>query len=136
VSAAARTLDEKEESIEMDNPDGTGALTISRMTIEADSVSFDFEGKVEGYGTVFATHTFSYIGEDRSRGRVQGEARTFLEDGGLVSTPHMGTFTRDGSKVSSYFTDATNHGVVNFVIWDIDILSKAVSVRYWEVKSP
>jgi hypothetical protein len=136
VSAAARTLDEKEESIEMDNPDGTGALTISRMTIEADSVSFDFEGKVEGYGTVFATHTFSYIGEDRSRGRVQGEARTFLDDGGLVSTPHMGTFTRDGSKVSSYFTDATNHGVVNFVIWDIDILSKAVSVRYWEVKSP
>ena len=51
----------------MDNPDGTGALTISRMMIEADSVSFDFEGKVEGYGTVFATHTFSYIGEDRSR---------------------------------------------------------------------
>ena len=119
----------------MDNPDGTGALTISRMTIEADSVSFDFEGKVEGYGTVFATHTFSYISEDRSRGRVHGEARTFLEDGGLVSTPHMGTFTRDGSKVSAYFTDATNHGVVNFVIWDIDILTKAVSVRYWEVKS-
>ena len=120
----------------MDHPDGTGTLTISRMTIEANSVSFDFEGKVEGYGTVFATHTFSYVGEDRSRGRVQGEARTFLEDGGLVSTPHMGTFTRDGSKVSSYFTDATNHGVVNFVIWDIDILTKAVSVRYWEVKSP
>ena len=115
----------------MSNPDGTGALTISRMMIEADSVQPDFEGKAEGYGTVFATHTF-FIGEDRSRGRVQGEARTF-EDGGLVSTPHMGTFTRDGSKVSSYFTDATNHGVVNFVIWDDDILSKAGSVRYWEV---
>ena len=28
------------------------------MTIEADSVSLDFEGKVEGYGTVFATHEF------------------------------------------------------------------------------
>jgi hypothetical protein len=37
----------------MDNPDGRGTLTISRMTIESDSVSFDFEGKVEGYGTVF-----------------------------------------------------------------------------------
>ena len=120
----------------MDNPDGTGALTISRLTIDSDSVSFDFEGKVEGYGTVLATYTLSYIGEDRSRGRVQGEARTFLEDGGLVSTPHMGTFTRVGSKVNSYFTDATNHGVVNFVIWDIDILTKAVAVKYWEVKSP
>ena len=27
----------------MDNPDGTGSLKISRMTIESDSVSFDFE---------------------------------------------------------------------------------------------
>jgi len=52
----------------MDNPDGRGTLTISRMTIESDSVSFDFEGKVEGYGTVFASHTLSYIGEDGSRG--------------------------------------------------------------------
>ena len=119
----------------MDKPNGTGALTISRMTINADSVSFDFEGKVEGYGTVFASHELSYIGEDRSRGRLQGEARTFLEDGTLISTPHMGTFTRDGSKVCSYFTDATNQGVVNFVMWDIDVLAKTVAVRYWEVKT-
>ncbi len=119
----------------MENPDGIGQLTISRMTIESDSVSFDFEGKVEGYGTVFASHTFSYVGEDRSRGRLQGEARTFLEDGTLISTPHMGTFTRDGSQVTSYFTDATNHGVVNFVVWDIDIITKAVAVKYCEVKA-
>ena len=119
----------------MENPNGTGTLTITRMTIESDKVSFDFEGKVEGYGTVFATHTLSYYGGDRSRGCVQGEVRTFLEDGGLISSPHMGTFIRDGSKATSYFTDATNHGVVNFVIWDIDILTKAVAVRYWEVKS-
>ena len=71
-----------------------------------------------------------------ARGRLQGEARTFLEDGTLISTPHMGTFTRHGSKACSYFTDATNQGVVNFVIWDIDIITKTVAVRYWEVKSP
>ena len=120
----------------MDNPDGTGTLTISRMTIDADSVSLDFEGKVEGYGTVFASHELSYLGEDRSRGRIQGEARTFLEDGTLISTPHMGTFTSEGSKVFSYFTDATNQGVVNFVVWDIDILAKTVAVTYWKIKSP
>ena len=28
----------------MDNPDGTGAQKVARMTIDADSVSFDFEG--------------------------------------------------------------------------------------------
>ena len=123
------------EAAEMNNPDGSGSLTISRMTIEPDSASFDFEGKVQGYGSVFASHNLSYIGEDRSRGRLQGEARTFLENGTLISTPHMGTFTREGSKITSYFTDATNHGVVNFVIWDIDILSKTVAVKYWEVNS-
>jgi hypothetical protein len=64
-----------------------------------------------------------------------GEARTFLEDGTLISTPHMGTFIREGSKAKSYFTDATNQGVVNFVMWDIDIITKQVAVRYWEVKS-
>ena len=38
--------------MDINNPD-TGNLTISRMTIESDSVSFDFEGKVEGYGSVY-----------------------------------------------------------------------------------
>jgi len=79
----------------MENPHGVGELTIARMTIESDSVSFDFEGKVEGYGSVFASHTFTYVDAERSRGRVVGEARTFLEDGTLISTPHMGTFIRD-----------------------------------------
>lgn len=119
----------------MENPDGVGELTIARMTIEPDSVSFDFEGKVEGYGSVFASHKFTYVDAERTRGRVVGEARTFLEDGTLISTPHMGTFTREGSKAKSYFTDATNQGVVNFVIWDIDIITKQVAVRYWEVNS-
>lgn len=119
----------------MENPDGVGELAITRMTIESDSVSFDFEGKVEGYGSVFASHTFSYVGTERVRGRIVGEARTFLEDGTRISTPHMGTFNREGSKVRSYFTDATNQGVVNFVMWDIDIITKHVAVRYWEVES-
>lgn len=119
----------------MENPDGVGELAITRMTIESDSVSFDFKGKVEGYGSVFASHTFTYIDAERTRGRLVGEARTFLEDGTLISTPHMGTFTRKGSKVRSYFTDATNQGVVNFVIWDIDVITKQTAVRYWEVES-
>ena len=38
--------------------------------------------------------------------------------------PHHGTFTREGSKIQIYFTDATNTGVVNFVIWDADVLTK------------
>ena len=58
-----------------------------------------------------------------------------LNDGSMVVTPHHGTFTREGSKIQIYFTDATNTGVVNFVIWDADVLTKDVSLQYWEVES-
>ena len=30
--------------MDINNPSGTGNLTISKMSIESDSVSFDFEG--------------------------------------------------------------------------------------------
>ena len=63
----------------MDNPDGTGSLKISRMTIESDSVSFDFEGSVEGYGTVFASHTLCLLytspsPRDRQKSRMPSSA--------------------------------------------------------------
>ena len=58
-----------------------------------------------------------------------------LNDGAMVITPHSGTFTRNGSSIQIFFTDATNTGVVNFVIWDVDVLSKKVGLKYWEVKS-
>ena len=45
----------------MEDPNGVGVLTITRMTIESDSLSFDFEGKVDGYGSVFASHNFTYV---------------------------------------------------------------------------
>ena len=122
--------------MDLNNPDGTGELKISRMTIESDCASFDFEGQVEGYGSVFCTHVLESVDGDRTRGVLSGEARTFLTDGTLITTPHRGTFVRNSSTLRTYFTDAVNTGAVNFVIWDIDILSKHVKVSYWEIKSP
>ena len=122
--------------MDLNNPDGTGELKISRMTIESDCASFDFEGQVEGYGSVICTHVLESVDGDRTRGVLSGEARTFLTDGTLITTPHRGTFVRDSSTLRTYFTDAVNTGAVNFVIWDIDILSKHVKVSYWEIKSP
>jgi hypothetical protein len=73
---------------------------------------------------------------DRTRGVLSGEARTFLTDGTLITTPHRGTFKRENSTLKVFFTDAVNNGAVNFVIWDIDILTKDVKVSYWEISSP
>ena len=117
-------------------PDGTGELIITRMTIENDATSFDFEGQVEGYGSVFCSHVMESVDGDRTRGVMSGEARTFLTDGTLITTPHRGTFKRDKSNIKLFFTDAVNNGAVNFVVWDIDLLSKNVQVSYWEIISP
>ena len=118
----------------MDNPTGTGNLEITNISIGQDSTSIDFEGQVDGYGTVFATHVLRSIDEGRNRGTTTGEARTFLLDGSFLSTPHRGTFTRQGSSIQLCFSDAVSSGAVNFVIWDVDVLSKKVQVRYWEIQ--
>ena len=128
VSTAANAVD-------MSKPTGTGELTITNISIGSEGTTFDFEGPVENYGTVFATHYLQSVDGDRTRGIVTGQARAMLNDGGMVVTPHHGTFTRNGSTIQIYFTDATNTGVVNFVIWDANILTKKVSLKYWEVES-
>ena len=122
-------------AVDMSKPTGTGELSITNISIGSEGTTFDFEGPVENYGTVFATHYLQSVDGDRTRGIVTGQARAMLNEGGMVITPHHGTFTRSGSSIQIYFTDATTTGVVNFVIWDADVLTKKVSLKYWEVKS-
>ena len=122
-------------AVDMTKPTGTGELTITSISIGSEGTTIDFEGPVENYGTVFATHYLQSVDGDRSRGTVTGQARAMLNDGGMVVTPHDGTFTRSGSTIQIYFTDATNTGVVNFVVWDADVLTKKVALKYWEVKA-
>ena len=68
----------------MDNPTGTGKLEITNISIGPNSTSIDFEGQVDGYGTVFASHILQSIDGDRERGTTTGEARTFLLDGSFL----------------------------------------------------
>jgi len=122
-------------AVDMTTPTGTGELRITSISIGSEGTTIDFEGPIENYGTVFATQYLQSVDGDRSRGTLTGQARAMLNDGGMVVTPLQGTFTRSGSAIQIYFTDATSTGVVNFVVWDADVLSKKVAVKYWEVKS-
>ena len=122
-------------AVDMTTPTGTGELRITSISIGSEGTTVDFEGPIENYGTVFATQYLQSVDGDRSRGTLTGQARAMLNDGGMVVTPLQGTFTRSGSAIQIYFTDATSTGVVNFVVWDADVLSKKVAVKYWEVKS-
>ena len=75
-------------AVDMSKPTGTGELTITNISIGNEGTTFDFEGPVENYGTVFATHYLQSVDGDRTRGIVTGQARAMLNDGDMVVTPH------------------------------------------------
>jgi hypothetical protein len=77
----------------------------------------------------------SSINTSKISGVLDGQARTILNNGTLLSSPLKGTWKRTGGMLKFYFTDAVNNGAMNFVIWDVDILKKKAEVKYYELHS-
>ncbi len=120
-------------SQDLTNPKGGGVLDIVTI-IPSDGYSdMIFEGQISGYGSVFVAFKVASIDTSKNSGTLDGQGRTILEDGTLISTPLKGTWKRMGSKVKFYFTDAINNGALNFVIWDVDLLKKKAQVNYFEL---
>ena len=96
------------------------------------------EGKVEGYGIVRLSHDYEHISnggcDERAGGTVSGTAEAILDNGGVVSTPHMGTFTRDSGKMKVYLTDYVSNGDFNFVRFEVDLINKSSAVSFWALK--
>ena len=53
-------------AVDMAKPTGTGELTITSISIGSEGTTIDFEGPVENYGTVFATHYLQSVDGDRT----------------------------------------------------------------------
>ena len=114
---------------DISNPDSTGKVRVTRFTLDERSISCDFEGQVEGYDSVFVTHEYVYTSQNQSGCIVTGEARTFLEDGTQLTTPHSGTFTQEQSVIRLYHTDLVSGCSMHFIITEINILTKDVNAR-------
>lgn len=125
-------------NLDLSNPDGKGTFTITAIGQKVDAMTVCMEGKVEGYGFVTLTHEYKHmaLGDcgERTGGTVTGTAEAILEEGGIVSTPHIGTFTRDGSKMKVFFTDYVTNGDQNFVRFEIDLIQKQAGVSFWSLK--
>jgi hypothetical protein len=116
-------------------PKGCGVIDIITI-IPADGYSdMVFEGQISGYGTVYVAFKVASINSSKNSGTLDGQGRTILENGTLMSTPLKGTWKRTGSMVKFYFTDAINNGAMNFVMWDVNLLEKKADVRYFELHS-
>lgn len=123
-------------SQELSEAKGGGTLDIILISPGEGHSIMNFEGNISGYGSVYAKFKVSSINTSKTSGTLDGEARTILNDGTLMSSPLRGTWKRDGALMKFYFTDAINNGAMNFVMWDVDILQKKANVKYYELHSP
>ena len=122
-------------SQDLTNPKGGGVLDIITI-IPGDGYSdMTFEGQISGYGSVYVAFKLTSINSSKNSGTLDGQGRTILEDGTLITTPLKGTWKRMGAEVKFYFTDAINNGAMNFVIWDVNLLKKKAVVKYFELHS-
>tara|TARA_Y100001936_G_C15939471_1_gene593949 strand:+ start:69 stop:503 length:435 start_codon:yes stop_codon:yes gene_type:complete len=122
-------------SQDLSQPTGGGTLDIVLVSPGDGYSIMNFEGDITGYGTVYVKFKVASINTSKSSGTLDGQGRTILEDGTLLSTPLRGTWKRDGALVKFYFTDAINNGAMNFVMWDVNILDKKAVVKYVELHS-
>ena len=123
-------------SQELSEAKGGGTLDIVLISPGEGHSIMNFEGNISGYGCVYAKFKVSSINTSKTSGTLEGQARTILNDGTLMSSPLRGTWKRDGALMKFYFTDAINNGAMNFVMWDVDILQKKANVKYYELHSP
>ena len=123
-------------SQELSEAKGGGTLDIVLISPGEGHSIMNLEGNISGYGSVYAKFKVSSINTSKTSGTLEGQARTILNDGTLMSSPLRGTWKRDGALMKFYFTDAINNGAMNFVMWDVDILQKKANVKYYELHSP
>ena len=112
---------------------GGGTLDIVLISPDDGHSIMNFEGKISGYGSVIVKFKVSSINSSKTSGTLDGQGRTILEDGTLITTPLKGTWKRNGELMKFYFTDAINNGAMNFVMWDVKLLEKKAEVKYFEL---
>ena len=122
-------------SQDLSQPKGGGTLDIILVSPGDGYTTMNFEGQISGYGSVFVKFKLSSINTSKTSGTLDGQGRTILEDGTLITTPLKGTWKRNKDLIKFYFTDAINNGAMNFVMWDVKLLDKKAEVKYFELHS-
>ena len=120
---------------DLNKPKGGGILDIVTVIPGKGYSDMMFEGQISGYGSVYVAFKVASINSSKNSGTLDGQGRTILENGTLISTPLKGTWKRIGADVKFYFTDAINNGAMNFVMWDVNLLKKKAIVKYFELHS-
>ncbi|MEE3274124.1 MAG: hypothetical protein VX217_04655, partial [Acidobacteriota bacterium] len=82
-------------------------------------------------GRVFATMHLTSGDSERNSGTLEGDARTFMEDGSLMSATFAGSWRRSKGELSLFFVDNCSNGDQNFVISQVDLINKSMTVKVY-----
>ena len=121
------------KSQDLSKPTGIGTMKITTIQVDEESSLMNFEGNIGEYGKVFASFTLWPSDSNKDSGVLEGHARTILEDGTFLHSPLNGSWKRKKGNLKFFFTDNVNNGAMNFVIWDVNMLSKETAVRYYSL---
>ena len=126
-------FNKKELTMDLINPTDQGTVGITSTTVGEHGTSMNFEGDIGQYGRVFVTVNLIAGDVDKHKGTLEGNARALLEDGSLLSSPLKGSFRREGSKLHLFWADNVSNGAQNFVVWEVDILTKTGTAKAYSL---
>ena len=81
-------------SQDLSSPQGGGTLNIESITPGDGYSKMSFKGDITGYGKVFASMKLSSADTSKTSGILNGQARTILNDGTLLSSPSISMLAR------------------------------------------
>ena len=79
---------------DLNKPKGGGILDIVTVIPGKGYSDMMFEGQISGYGSVYVAFKVASINSSKNSGTLDGQGRTILENGTLISTPLKGTWKR------------------------------------------
>tara|TARA_B100000029_G_scaffold473039_1_gene514070 strand:- start:438 stop:809 length:372 start_codon:yes stop_codon:yes gene_type:complete len=112
-----------------------GTLDVTTVTVDDDRIALNFDGTVGKYGKVFVTIRLTATNPERDAGRLEGSARTIIDDGAVITATLAGSWRRDRTQLKFFFVDNCSNGDQNFVTFDVDLGQKTSAVTVYSTLS-
>ena len=108
-------------------------LDVTSIVINETSTTLCYEGLAGKYGRVFVTHTLTASNASKDTGKFEGNARTIIEDGSMISATLTGIWRRQGEKVKIFSLDNASNGDQNYVEIEVDVFLKKAHVKLYSL---
>ena len=115
--------------MEFGTPDLTASVKITGATINDDSITINYDGEIEGFGSVFFTHHLTATSSDGEAGKFEGSARVIFPDGTMSKACLLGIWKREGGVLKIFSLDQWFDEGQFFVAIDVNLKEKTAEIK-------